>query len=134
MKQSMIIFFSLWLIWGCAGKQAISIREVPGKEASDSVEYELIVFDSGFESWFISRAKPVNYHSQSYYEQWNRQYVQAWNYHNMGSRYAQLIDGIINYEPDVDYGPEINHKLFYYFMYVENELKIPVIPNGPRSW
>lgn len=128
-----ILFLLLLITAACAVKQPISIREADNQE-SDSVEYELIVFDSGFESWFLSRAKPVNWHEQSWYENWNRQYVQAWNYHNLGARHKELIDGYINYEPDVDYGPEINHKLFYYFMYVEHELGIPVIPDGPRSW
>jgi hypothetical protein len=118
----------------CAVKQPISIKEVDNKEEPDSVEYELIVFDSGFESWYLTRSKPANYHEQSWYEQWNRRYVQSWNNHNIGSRYSQLIDGMINYEPNIDYGPEINHKLFYYFMYVEHELGTPIIPNGPRSW
>jgi len=134
MKQNIILFFFVLLMGACAVKQPLSIQEKDSKEASDSVEYELIVFDSGFESWFLTRSKPVNWHAQSWYEGWNRQYVQAWNHHNLGSRYKQLIDGYINYEPDIDYGPEINHKLFYYFMYVENELKIPIIENGPRSW
>lgn len=135
--KTLLIFISFALLaWACAVKQPVSIRKAdtgqdPGK---DSVEYELIVFDSGFESWFLSRAKPVNWHDQSWYESWNRQYVQEWNNRNMGSRYKELIDGYINYEPDVDYGPEINHKLFYYFMYVEHELGIPIIENGPRAW
>ena len=135
MKQNIIlILFSLLLIGGCAVKQPISIREADREEESDSVEYELIVFDTGFESWFLTRSKPSNYYEQSWYEHWNRLYVQAWNNHNLGSRHEQLIDGIINYEPDIDYGLEINHKLFYYFMYVEHELGIRIIPDGPRSW
>jgi hypothetical protein len=128
-----LIVFAL-LLAACAVKRPVAIQEKEHQDESDSVEYELIVFDSGFESWFLTRAKPVNWHEQSWYESWNRQYVQAWNSHNLGSRYKQLIDGYINYEPDIDYGPEINHKLFYYFMYVEHELKIPIIENGPRSW
>ncbi|MGV8091829.1 MAG: DUF6146 family protein [Mangrovibacterium sp.] len=134
MKGYIILLLSLLLVWACAVEQPISIREMANEEDSDSVEYELIVFDSGFESWFTTRAKPVNYHEQSWYEHWNRLYVLAWNNHHLGGRYARLIDGMINYEPDVDYGLEINHKLFYYFMYVEHELDIPIIPDGPRSW
>jgi len=133
MKQNIILLFFLLTIGACAVKQPISIKEVD-KEESDSVEYELIVFDSGFESWYLTRSKPVNWHEQPWYESWNRQYVQAWNSHNLGSRHKELIDGYINYEPDIDYGPEINHKLFYYFMYVEHELGIPIISDGPRAW
>lgn len=134
MKQNTIFLFFLLVIGACAVKQPISIKAVGNEDESDSVEYELIVFDSGFESWYLTRSKPVNWHEQSWYEHWNRQYVQAWNHHNLGARHKQLIDGYINYEPGIDYGPEINHKLFYYLMYVEHELGILIIPDGPRSW
>jgi len=33
----------------------------------------------------------------------------------------------------VDYGIEINHELFYYFQYVEQVLKIQIMPGGPRA-
>ncbi|MGE4587179.1 MAG: DUF6146 family protein [Mangrovibacterium sp.] len=130
MLRVLIVVFLLGLSVGCAVHQSVSLRESE-EEAADSTEYELIVFDSGFESWYLSQARPLGYRDQSYYEQWNRLYVQSWNQGNTGSRYARLLEGIINYEPDVDYGPEINHKLFYYFIYVEQVLKIPVLSNGP---
>ena len=134
MKQEIIVLFSFLLMAGCASKQAINIQKVSDETAFDSVSYELIILDSGFESWYLAHAKPVNYHEQSYYESWNRQYVQAWNNHSLGNRYSQLLDGTIGYDPGTDYGLEINHKLFYYFMYVEHVLKIPIIPNGPQAW
>jgi len=134
MKHDIIVLFSFLLMAGCASKQAINIQKVSDETAPDSVSYELIVLDSGFESWYLSHAKPVNYHDQNYYETWNSRYVQAWNTHNLGDRYSQLLDGAIDYDRETDYGPEINHKLFYYFMYVEHVLKIPIIPDGPQSW
>ena len=130
------LFFILLMILfaSCASHQNIQIKEHgPGKD-DDSVSYELIVLDPGFESWFIANSKPTWYHTQVYYENWNQRYVQAWNYHSMGSRYSQLIEGNINYDPNIDYGLEINHKLFYYFQYVTHVLKIPIIPDGPRAF
>lgn len=132
MKQAIVLLLSLLLAGACAVRRPVAIREV--KQEEDSVHYELIVFDSGFETWYLTRAKPLHWHEQSWYENWNRQYVQAWNYHRLGYRHRELLDGSINYEPSMDYGPEINHKLFYYFMYVEQVLKIPILENGPRSW
>ena len=134
MKAYIPLFMALLFFAGCATNQAISIRKSADETATDkdSTSYELIVLDNGFESWYLAHAKPVNYHDQNYYEYWNRQYVQAWNTHNLGSHYSRLLDGIIDYDPETDYGQEINHKLFYYFMYVENVLRIPIIPNGPK--
>lgn len=134
MKTWIVCIFSLLIGLGCSTQQAVTIQEKTAEAEEDSVSYELVVFDTGFETWFITRAKPANFHEQHYYEFWNKRYVQAWNYHEMGYRHARLIDGNINYDFNTDYGLEINHKLFYYFMYVENVLRIPLIPDGPRSW
>lgn len=132
MKQALLIVL-LAVFAACSTPKNIQLKEVAENDEKDSVSYELIVLDPGFESWFITYSKPSWYHSQSYYENWNQQYVNAWNYHSIWRRNSQLLEGQINYEPRIDYGLEINHKLFYYFQYVERVLKIPIIENGPRA-
>jgi hypothetical protein len=132
MKQALFILL-LAVCAACSTQKNIQLKEVVEKDDEDSVSYELIVLDPGFESWFITYSKPSWYRSQSYYEHWNQQYVNAWNYHSIWRRNSQLLEGQINYDRNTDYGLEINHKLFYYFQYVERELKIPIISNGPRA-
>ncbi len=134
--MKLIGFFAvvLFLVFACAGNKSLSIQENDGEAKEDSVSYELIVLDPGFETWYATRANQANMRSLNYYENWNEQYVNAWNTQRMGYRYSQLIHGNIEYDPREDYGPEINHKLFYYFMYVENVLKIQLMPNGPSSY
>jgi len=132
MKQALLIVL-LAVFAACSTPKNIQLKEVAENDEKDSVSYELIVLDPGFESWFITYSKPSWYHSQSYYENWNQQYVNAWNYHSIWRRNSQLLEGQINYEARIDYGLEINHKLFYYFQYVERVLKIPIIENGPRA-
>ncbi len=128
------LFILLLVVFAaCSTTKNIQLKEVSEKADEDSVSYELIVLDPGFESWYIAYSKPSWYHSQSYYENWNQQYVNAWNYHSIWRRNSQLLEGQINYERNIDYGLEINHKLFYYFQYVERVLKIPIISNGPRA-
>ncbi|MHA7111601.1 DUF6146 family protein [Sunxiuqinia elliptica] len=123
----------LILIAACASQQNIQIKATDTVDTEDSVSYELIVLDPGFESWFLTYSKPSWYHSQQYYETWNEQYVNAWNYNSIWHRNARLLDGQIDYNPQIDYGLEINHKLFYYFQYVENKLKIRILSNSPRA-
>ncbi|SFE64716.1 DUF6146 family protein [Sunxiuqinia elliptica] len=123
----------LILIAACASQQNIQIKATDTVDTEDSVSYELIVLDPGFESWFLTYSKPSWYHSQQYYETWNEQYVNAWNYNSIWHRNARLLDGQIDYNPQIDYGLDINHKLFYYFQYVENELKIRILSNSPRA-
>lgn len=121
------------LLAACASQQSVQIEEHKIGNENDSTAYELVVLEPGFESWFITYSKPVWFHSQDYYKGWNQQYVNAWNYHALGLRYSQLLEGQINYDSYEDYGLKINHKLFYYFQYVVHVLKIPIIPNGPNA-
>lgn len=123
----------LILIAACASQQNIQIKATNTVDTEDSVSYELIVLDPGFESWFLTYSKPSWYHSQQYYETWNEQYVNAWNYNSIWHRNARLLDGQIDYNPQIDYGLDINHKLFYYFQHVENELNIRILSNSPRA-
>ena len=134
MKVFLTAAIAVTVFWACTGPKALNIREADQSAGEDSVSYELVVLDPGFECWFLTRSKAANYHTQSYYEGWNQRYVHAWNYQRMGYRYSELIHGNIDYDPNTDYGLEINHKLFYYFMYVENELHIPLISDGPRTY
>lgn len=132
MKFCGLLVLLFLAILACSGGKSLTIEEKPEQSEEDSVSYELIVLDPGFENWFITRAQPSNMRNQSYYESWNERYVDAWNVQRVGFRYSQLIHGNIDYDRNTDYGLEINHKLFYYFMYVENVLKIQLVPNGPR--
>ena len=101
--------------------------------ASDSVEYELVVFEPRFESWYQMQIGPFSDRSQAYYETWNERYVNAWNYHSYGYGQRFPLEPIIGYDPEADYGFEINRKLFYYFIYVERVKGIRLLPGSPGS-
>ena len=51
----------------------------------------------------------------------------------MNPRKSSFFEPIIGYEPTVDYGFDLNHELFYYFQYVENVLKIQIMPGGSKA-
>ncbi len=130
----------LWLgiilfIVACSAQKGLVKVEISNEEsiAEDSLEYELETFDGRFEAWYQLHNNPSMYRSQQYYENWNRQYVSAWNYNAMSGRNKSFFEPIIGYEYNVDYGFELNHELFYYFQYVEQVLKIQIMPNGPRA-
>lgn len=122
------------LVWACSTPKGI-VRVEKSEEvtASDSLEYELVTFDGKFESWYIMQNVSSKFRSQEYYENWNRQYVDAWNYNSTQPGKSNFFEYIHGYNPTVDYGFELNHKLFYYFQYVENVLKIKILPAGPKT-
>jgi hypothetical protein len=102
-------------------------------EADDSIGYELETFDLNFESWYVIHDNPAEYHAQTYYEEWNSRYVDAWNFNATDMQKGSFFEPIVGYDPTVDYGFELNHKLFYYFQYVENVLKIQIMEGGPKA-
>lgn len=85
-------------------------------------EYEVVIIDSGFDRWFATHGRPINFYSPQYYASMNRQYAAAWNEKVMthGHRPNSPFQQQINYDPGIDYGLEVNYKLFYYFKYIED--------------
>jgi len=132
MKKFVFLCAVLAIFGSCASrKNLVKIVPLPvDVEVADSVSYELVVFDNHFETWYQLKNSPALSHSQDYYENWNRQYVTAWNLKSMEPGRNGFFEPIVGWEPTADYGFELNHKLFYYFMYVEHELKIPILDNG----
>lgn len=137
--KTKILFYLLALvaaIGACSGpKGAVSI-EPNGKSSpeEDSLSYELIVLDPGFESWYLLNGTPAKYRSQAYYENWNHRYVSTWNYNATLPGKRSFFQPIHGYDRSEDYGFELNHKLFYYFQYVERVLRIPIMEHRPATY
>ena len=92
--------------------------------ANESLEYEIIIIEPGFDSWLISQ--PVRGHyGQSYLETKNRSFVTDYNSRVLQpTRYpSNLYSERINYDPTVDYGYEVNYMLYNYFMYFQDKYK-----------
>ncbi|RXP56589.1 hypothetical protein EC396_07470 [Lutibacter sp. HS1-25] len=93
--------------------------------ANDSLEYEIIIFDTGYDYYLKSIAKPEWYYSLNYLETRNRFYVTEWNIRAQNPlRYNAAIYGnVIDYDFNTKYGFEVNYKLFNYFKFVEYKYK-----------
>lgn len=89
--------------------------------ANEELEYEIIIIEPGFHSWMAGRAKPEGYYTQTYLESRNRQWVVEWNLRVLQpQRYnPNLYEMQIDYRPHIDYGYEVNYKLYYYFVYFQ---------------
>lgn len=113
-------------IVGCSSTTKTSTKEAnPSKEvvriANDSLEYEIIIMDIGFETYLNTIAKPMNFYSKEYYENKNRFYVSEWNSRVLNPfKYRRdIYENRIDYDFNVDYGLEVNYKLYNYFKFVE---------------
>ncbi|MGV7107403.1 DUF6146 family protein [Flavobacterium sp. U410] len=89
--------------------------------ANDEIEYEVIIIDAGFTSWFNSYAKPRGYYSQSYLETRNIFWVTEWNRRvTMPFQYdPNLYEMQINYNSTTNYGYEVNYMIYNYLVYFQ---------------
>ena len=92
--------------------------------ANDSLQYEVIIIEPGFDSWLVTQ-KPRNYYSLQYLENHNIRFVTQWN-----NRVAQpfaydpnLYEMRIDYSSSIHYGYEVNYLLYHYFMYFQSRYK-----------
>lgn len=122
-------FIFCLMIAACGSQRPLQKASAPEITPDDSTEYELIVFDHGFETWYLLKKSPALDHGLQYYKTWNRQYVDEWNYRSGTSRF---FSSHINYDTSENYPFEIEHKLYYYFQYVEQELGIPILRGRSR--
>ena len=88
--------------------------------ANDSLEYEVIIIDSGFNSWLYGNAKPRGFYSESYLENRNQIYVTEWNNRVMQpQRYNNLYEMQINYDRNIHYGYEVNYLIYNYMIFFQ---------------
>ncbi len=102
--------------------------------ANDSLEYRIIIFEPGFNFWLASIAKPEGYYSQIYLENKNYIYVTEWNNRVLQPQMydPDLYEIQIDYQPNIDYGYEVNYKLYYYFIYFQLTYKQQLAGFVPR--
>ena len=89
--------------------------------SNDELEYEIIIIEPGFNVWLQTRAQQRGFYSQQFMEARNYQYVLEWNQRVLQpSRYrSSLYELQIDYQPDIDYGYDVNYKLYNYFIYFQ---------------
>ena len=133
MKKIVYLIVALIFIYSCATRQngnkmteTIATSDtVQAKNndtvriANDSLEYEMIIIDPGFNTFLNSIAKPEGYYSQNYLENKNQFLVVDYNQRvQQPFRYdPNLYEQQINYDPQIDYGYDVNYKLYYYFVF-----------------
>lgn len=137
---------AVFLLLSCtAQKQAMDVSneeqavfnsedEKPVEIKDDETEYEIIIIEPGFYTWLQSIARPEGYYSQSFLENRNAILVTNWNQRVLQpSMYnPNLYEMQINYDPNIDYGYEVNYKLYNYFVYFQRKYNQRLGPFLPR--
>ncbi|HOX77537.1 MAG TPA: DUF6146 family protein [Bacteroidales bacterium] len=116
MKKAVILFITVITAAACTSvKNAGSID----LDTSDSTVYEITIIDNQFDNWYLMNFSPAGDRSNEYYRSMNNLAVSNWNQYYNSGRYKRVIDSYIDYWPTVDYGMEVNRKLYWYFKYIE---------------
>lgn len=129
LKQISILFIVPLFFWACGTSNITTTtaeKEEPVVIANDSLEYEIIIIDIGFNAFLKSIAQPVGFYSQDYLEARNIVWVLEWN--NRANNTQQfnptIYENIIDYQPNIDYGYDVNYKLFNYFLFAQRKYKM----------
>ena len=129
LKQFLFIFSIGFFLWSCGSSpinNSSKEKEEPVVIANDSLEYEIIIIDVGFTNYLNTIAQPEGYYSQQYMEARNRVYVTNWNIRarNPSQFNPNIYENIIDYQPSINYGYEVNYKLFNYFLFAQRKYKM----------
>lgn len=125
-KLLFLICISSFFLFSCNSNKSFS-SENTEKLTSDTIhisnpdlEYEVIIIDAGFTSWFNSFARPKSFYTQSFLEARNRIWVTEWNYRARNAiQFKDLYELPINYETNIDYGLHVNYMIYNYLVYFQ---------------
>ncbi len=144
MKKILFISFVVLIIIGCSVNKTKNVSQkaiVNNKTsdtvriANDSLEYEVIIIEPGFNYWLESQAKPRGFYTESYFEGRNFLYVTEWNNRVLQpQRYSSsLYEMQINYNSSTHYGYEVNYLIYNYFIYFQLQYKQQLSGYIPRN-
>jgi hypothetical protein len=79
---------------------------------------------AAFDRWYVGHYSPALERTNEYYRSMNSQGVINWNHYFTRNRYSTVIGSYISYNPSVDYGLEVNRRLYWYFRFIEENFRI----------
>ncbi len=125
MKLLYLIGIVTMLVYACSpARNASKSAATVALSSQDSTEYEIYIDDMRFDQWYLMNYSEAKDHSDEYYRSRNLVAVPRWNdYYRQGNG-IEVIDSYIDYQPQIDYGIEVNRKLYWYFKYIEEKYGI----------
>ncbi|TSE04111.1 MULTISPECIES: DUF6146 family protein [Aquimarina] len=131
MKSLIYTIIVAFLIIGCASTDTKTMDVASAdtgsdtiRIANDSLEYEIIIIEPGFNAWLVTQ-RPRGFYGENFLESRNRIYVNEFNQRVLQPQRfnANLYFQQINYEPNIHYGYEVNYLLYNYFLFFEQRYR-----------
>ena len=128
-KKTLLLICTVCFLWACGSSQINNKqtpKEAPVVIANDSLEYEIMIIDIGFTAFLATVAKPAGFYTQNYMEARNSVWVTSWNIRaqNPSRHTANIYESSIDYQPQINYGYQVNYTLFNYFLFAQRKYKI----------
>lgn len=129
MKYLLSICVLLLLLYSCDSSKSsmrgtsenMGVSNDTVRIANDSLEYEILVIEPGFNAWLITQP-PKGYYGLPFLEVRNRLYVVNYNQRVLSPNFDRnLYPQTIDYDPNIHYGLEVNYMLYNYFQYFEKK-------------
>ncbi|MBQ0735368.1 DUF6146 family protein [Aquimarina celericrescens] len=127
MKTFLYITFIAMFIISCASTQeknmdtsSVNSTSDTVRIANDSLEYEIIIIEPGFNAWLVTQ-RPRGFYGEQFLENRNRLYVMEYNQRVLQPQRfdPNLYIQQINYDTNIHYGYEVNYLLYHYFLFFE---------------
>ena len=121
-----LVSFTVFFLFSCNTNKKFS-SENREKLTSDTIhisnpdlEYDVIIIDGGFTSWFNTYSKPKSFYTQTYLENRNRFWILEWNNRARNPmKYGNIYDMQINYDNNTNYGYHVNYMIYNYLVYFQ---------------
>jgi hypothetical protein len=121
-----LVFIAAFFLFSCNSNKNFSTKNTE-KLISDTIhisnpdlEYDVVIIDGGFTSWFNSYAKPKSFYTQTFLENRNRFWILEWNNRARNPmRYGNIYDMQINYDNNTNYGYHVNYMIYNYLVYFQ---------------
>ena len=133
MKNLILILFLYFGAFSCktsdkkmiANSETQTVANDTKHISNTELEYDIIIIEPGFSTWLLTRAKPEGFYTQNYLENKNVRYVSEWNSRvSQPTRYnSNLYEMQIDFRQGIDYGYDVNYKLYNYFVFFQNTYK-----------
>ena len=125
-KLLYLVYIASFFLFSCNSNKNFSAENTE-KLTSDTIhisnpdlEYDVIIIDGGFTSWFNTYSKPKSFYTQTYLENRNRFWILEWNNRARNPmKYGNIYDMLINYDNNTNYGYHVNYMIYNYLVYFQ---------------
>ena len=120
--RNLLLLILSFVFFSCSTFQQTNSIPDQNKVANELIEYDIFIDDPEFESWYIIHHLKSAEKSNEYYRNWNNIYTKIWN--NLVLNGYSCFENRIDFDSTIDYGFDVNHKLYHYFKFIEEKFGI----------